>query len=333
MSRVKGLLVSKKSFSFIFAGSSKISLDCLKLLLSIPHLQLKALLTQPDRLKGRGLKKQSSDIKHFAESQKRICWTPQTIKDKTFLKQVAQQKVDFCFVCAYGKILPESYLQLFPKKCLNLHFSLLPKWRGAAPVQKALMAGDNKTGVSLQVMSKKMDAGDIISCREFAITDRDNAQSVFQKSLQQTEDILKKDLIPYLHGELKAYPQDHSQATYADKIHKSMAFIDFSQSARRIHNQIQALVLGPQAFGFIKGQRLKIYQSQVLKSSQIPELIDKSFKAGEVCYQDKNKLCIQCGEGILSLLEVQKEGKKRQSIVEFLKGFPLKIHDRFEASV
>ena len=315
-----------EKFSFIFAGSSEISLRCLKLLISIPDLSLKAVLTQPDRFQGRGLKKQSSDIKSFAKSKNILFWSPETIKTDYFLKELADQKADFCFVCSYGKILPESYLNLFPKKCLNLHFSLLPKWRGAAPVQRALMAGDNKSGVCLQVMKKELDAGDIISCREFPISQSDNAQSLFQKSMKKTEDILKNDLIPYLQGHIKAIPQNHSQASYAEKINKSTAWIDWEKSAVRIHNQIRALVLGPQAFGFIRGQRLKIYQSEVLNS----DLIEPSFQAGAVCRIDKNKLYINCGEGALSLLELQREGKKRQKIKDFLRGFPLKIHDVFE---
>ena len=322
--------MNSKAYSFIFAGSSQISLEGLQLLLSIPQLQLKALLTQPDRFKGRGLKKQSSHIKAFAESQNLLYWTPQNLKDKEFLNSVAQQKADFCFVCAYGKILPETYLSLFPKKVLNLHFSLLPQWRGAAPVQRSLMAGDKLTGVSLQVMSKKMDAGDIISSREFAINDTDNAQTVFQKSFEHTKDILNKDLIPYLEGRLKPQAQDPQQATYADKIQKSMAGIDFSRPAQQIHNQIRALVLGPQAYAIIKGQRLKIYRSQVLPASSVPNPEKKSFPAGTVCFCDKKQLYIQCGEGVLSLLEVQKEGKKRQSIAEFLKGFPVKTGDRLD---
>ncbi|MDE0091663.1 MAG: methionyl-tRNA formyltransferase [Oligoflexia bacterium] len=311
-----------KQFSFIFAGTSDFSLDCLKLLIKNPRLKLKAIISQPDRLKGRGLKKQSSAISSFALSKKIPLFLPES-QSTEFLNKIQEKKCDFSFVCAYGQILSLNYLNLFPKGSLNLHLSLLPRWRGAAPIQRALMAGDNRTGVCLQVMTEKLDAGDIIASREIIINKEDNAKILFEKSLKETEILLSEKLLSYLEGEIQPQPQDPSQATYAHKIDKPSAQITWTETATNLHNKIRALYLGPQAFCFLKRKRLKIYHSQLINHS-FPD-----FSPGELCQIEKNKLVVACGEGALSLLEVQKEGKKRQGIEEFLKGQSLKLRDCF----
>ncbi|MCZ0933109.1 MAG: methionyl-tRNA formyltransferase [Oligoflexia bacterium] len=312
-----------KQFPFIFAGSSDFSLDCLKLLIKNPQLKLKAIISQPDRLKGRGLKKQSSAVAGFALSKDIPLFRPKTSQSIDFLNKIQEQNCNFSFVCAYGQILPLHYLKLFPKGSLNLHLSLLPRWRGAAPVQRALMAGDQKTGVCLQVMAEKLDAGDIIADRKITIKEEDNAKTLFEKSLKETEALLEEKLIPYLEGRIQPQPQDSSQATYANKVDKKSAQIVWTESALKLNNKIRALYLGPQAFCFLKGKRLKIYHSQVINHSL------SDFSPGEVCHIEKEQLNIACGSGALSLLEVQKEGKKRQGIEEFLRGQTLKLKDTF----
>ena len=291
--------------------------------MEFPQFQLKAVLSQPDGAKGRGLKKQSSPVKSFALSKNIPVWTPETCNTNSFLKAVQEQQADFCFVCAYGQILPLNYLKLFPKGSINLHLSLLPRWRGAAPVQRALMAGDQKTGVCLQVMTEKLDAGDIIANREISIKEDDNAKTLFEKSLEETKVLLQEKLIPYLEGKVQPLPQDSSQATYAHKIDKKEAQILWTESAVKIHSKIKALFLGPQAFCFLKGRRLKIYRSRPIERNF------SDFLPGEVCHIEKNQLSISCGSEALSLLEMQKEGKKRQGIEEFLKGQNLKLKDIF----
>ena len=355
-----------KPFSFIFAGTSDFSLDCLKLLIKNPKLKLKAIISQPDRLRGRGLKKQGSIVSQFAHSKNIPLFLPETAKSSAFLNKIQEKECDFSFVCAYGQILPLNYLNLFPKGSLNLHLSLLPRWRGAAPIQRALMVGDKKTGVCLQVMTEKLDAGDIISSREFSIEKEDNAKSLFEKSLKETETLLSEKLLPYLEGKIQPWPQDSSQAIYAPKIDKKSAQIVWTESALKIHNKIRALYLGPQAFCFLEfkkpvqipyfrltlgpikisfslgalihslfkrprrnkqeviRRRIKVYRSQISAQTNIT-----GFHPGEVCQIEKNRLSVACGKGALDLLEVQKEGKKRQRIEEFLKGQNIKLKDSF----
>ena len=241
-----------KKFSFIFAGSSVFSLDCLQLLIKQPQLKLKAIISQPDRSKDRGLKKQSSALSEFALSQNIPLFRPKTCQSSDFLNKIQELKCDFSFVCAYGQILPLNYLKLFPKGSLNLHLSLLPRWRGAAPVQRALMAGDQKTGISLQVMTEKLDAGDIIASREIIIKEEDNAETLFEKSLKETETLLSEKLLPYLEDKIQPQAQDSSKAVYAHKIDKKFSQIVWTESSTEIHNKIRALYLGPQTFCFLE---------------------------------------------------------------------------------
>lgn len=311
-------------FSFIFAGTSEFALNCLKLLLQLEALKLKGVISQPDALKGRGMKKQSSTVKLFAQKHNFPIWTPKTSPEEDVLRAISQKKCDFSFVCSYGKILTPAYLQIFPKGCINLHTSLLPRWRGAAPVQRALMAGDQETGICLQLMSEELDAGDIIGYRKFQIAEEDNAQDIFNKSLETTKDLLEKELIDYLYGRQKAVPQDHQKKSYAKKIEKKEGQIIWDkESAFKIHNKIRGLFLGPQAFSFFKGKRIKIHRAKVSKKNFT------NFKPGEVCEATKNELAIACKEGALYLLEIQKEGRKRQKIEDFLKGSSIKLRDSF----
>ena len=312
-----------KQFSFIFAGTSELALNCLKLLLEMPFLDLKGIVSRPDTLKGRGMRKQSSLVKNFALEKGYPVWTPHRASSADFLNDIARKKCDFSFVCSYGQILPLAYLHLFSKGSLNLHLSLLPRWRGAAPVQRALMAGDQKTGVCLQIMTESLDAGDVIGQRSFQIKEKDNAKDIFDQALIEIEFLLKEKLLKYLRGELKAYPQDTSQITYARKIDKASAQILWKDSALKIHNKIRALFLGPQAFCFFKGKRVKIYRAEIVLEDC------SNFTPGEVCLLKKNKLFVVCGDGALSFLEVQKEGKRRQEIEDFLRGQNIKLRDKF----
>ena len=319
-----------KSFSYLFAGSSEISIRGLKILLEQKGFHCKGIITQPAKPKHRGQKKQASDLKQFALSHQIPYWTPLSCGEPSFLKEIQDLNLDFCFVCAYGKILPASFLNLFPSSCLNLHFSLLPRWRGAAPIQRALMAGDLETGISLQAMTEALDAGDVIAFKSFPIEDSDNSLSLFEKSFQATEVLLKESLGSYLEGKIQAVPQDSSKLSYAKKIDKTSAQMDWKEDSRIIHNKVRALYLGPQAFCFFaekksdkkESQRLKIYRSQI--NTQIDTT---NFHPGEVCHIEKNKLSVSCGKGALDLLEVQKQGKKRQKIQDFLAGHSFQIKD------
>ena len=333
-----------KSFSFIFAGTSSISLNCLKILFQSPAFTPKGLIVSPSSVRGRGQKLQHSPIKLFTIEKGLPVWSPKNLSDPGFLTDLSKKSLDFCFVCAYGKIFPPAFLKLFPQTAINLHFSLLPRWRGAAPIQRALMAGDKKTGISLQVMSEELDAGPIIGQREFEIETQDNATSLFSKALIDSKSLLQKELVNYLKGELIACPQEHAKKTYARKIEKKEAKILWTKDSFTLHNQIRALAEGPQAYSSLKGKRIKIHRAALAETSNFSsskpsgsKLSDfrlsdfklSNFKPGEICFLSKNQLLVACGKGALSLIELQIEGRKKQTLKDFLNGYPLSLKDQF----
>ena len=227
-----------------------------------------------------------------------------------------KQKCDLALVCGYGCIVPPAFFNCFSKGAVNVHPSLLPRWRGAAPIERALMAGDKKTGVCLQVMTEQLDAGDIIAHREFSIKEEDTSLEVYQKAIQITGELLRDKLIPFAEGRIQPVPQ-RGEVTFAKKIQKAEGLIQWKKAAPALHNQIRALASGPQAFTFFKGERIKIYRSRLLS-------ISSSSDPGTAIQSKQGELVIGCGEkGALSLLEVQRPGRRKQKIKEFLRGHPI----------
>ena len=311
-----------KEFSFLFAGTSPFAKDCLEILLKTPNLKLKALISQADKKKGRGLKLLSSPVSEFAKKNNLPLLTPKNINSEDSLQKLKHFNADFLFVCAYGQILSPKVLSLFPKKALNLHLSLLPLLRGAAPVERALMEGMKKTGCSLQIMTKDLDAGDIIGSRSFEIKEEDQALDIFKKSFEVSKDLIKKDLIEHLRGEKKALPQDEALKTYAKKLEKKEAKINWEKPALDIHNQIRALHMRPGAFSFLGKKRLKILKAKVVEEDF------KDFLPGEICFEKEEKLFVKCGRYALELLELQLEGKKKQKVEDFLNSGLVKLKDK-----
>ena len=201
--------------SLVFVGTSEFSVQCLKFLLEL-DVQVKAVITRPDRPHSRGLKQKGSPVRLFSEARGLTLWTPETFTS-SFIQKTAEQKCDLALVCGYGRMIPVSFFQCFSKGAVNIHPSLLPRWRGAAPIERALMAGDTKTGVCLQIMVKEMDAGDIIGRKEFAIKGDDTALEIYQRAEQATRELLQSDLIPYAKGHVQPVPQE-GKVTFAKRL-------------------------------------------------------------------------------------------------------------------
>ena len=316
-----------KAFSFVFAGSSSFSLKLLSLLQKSKFFHLKGLVAVPPAVQGRGMKKQASRAGLFAAREKIPLQEPEDLSDRAFIERLKNYGADFLLVCSYGKILPFEILSLFPRRAFNLHLSLLPLWRGAAPVQRALMAGDSQSGVCLQLMAEELDAGDIVGQRAFALTQNDNTEDVYNKALGHCPSLLSLELRDFLEGRLKPRPQDHTKKTYARKIRKKEAKIVWNRPARDIHNQIRALFSGPQAFSFFKGRRIKIFRSLMAEGRAEGraeerakgDLPSEGLSPGRL-FVTGNQLWTACAPGALRLLELQKEGKKRIPAEDFLKG-------------
>ena len=359
------------AFSIVFIGTDDFSLKCLNSLIkhstliekhSIKaHFEIRAVITQPARQKGRGMRPLPSPVAEKAKAMSIPVLTPVDLKDPNFLSQVKSLKVKWAVLLSYGKILPQAFLDLFPQKALNFHASLLPKWRGAAPVQRAIMAGDQKMGLSLQVMTKGLDKGPVIGARSFELTLDMDTLSVFDKMESLMESLLTQDMLDYMQGQKPALPQNESHATYAPKIEKKESLIVWAKPAQVLFNQIRGLIKGPQAYTMHKGKRIKIYKASLnqtvfLKgkgatvdeflssykvrkklenankaSIKVPDTIDLRVKPGQVVDIQKTHFTVACGEkSFLSILKLQPESKKLLSAGDYIRGYNLKKGDIFE---
>lgn len=298
-----------------FMGTPEISKQFLECLIKDEHFEVVGVVTQPDRPAGRKMQLTPSPVKALAESLGIEVLSPESVNTENVIGQIASWKAEACVVVAFGQIVSQKILDLFPSRVVNVHASLLPHLRGAAPVQRSLMAGESVTGVSLQVMVKKLDAGPVLGVRKIQVPDHMNSEELFQEMIKGGCDLLAVDFMDYLRGNLSPTPQDESKATYASKIDKKEALIDWNRSARDIHNQIRGLFSGPQAFTKRAGQILKLHQSQVSD-------IDIPLKPSEA-YQQGERLFVGAGEGVLELLIVQPESKPKMKASEYLKGKPI----------
>ncbi len=310
----------------LFLGTPEIARNCLEGLIKDEHFEVVGVITQPDRPSGRKMKPQPSAVRMLADTVGLPVLTPENINSEDSLAEIRKLKAEVAVVVAYGQILKLKFLELFPQKVVNLHASLLPRWRGAAPIQRALIEGDLETGVSLQVVVPKLDAGPVLGERRFALTLETSAIDVFRKSEELGVQLLTVDLMDYLRGNLTPVAQDESLVTYAKKIESREASIDWSRSAEQIHNQVRGLALGPVAQSRLKGKLIKLHQTQIA-TGQIP-----SGEPGEVVEVGADSLLVKCGSGGLKLLQIQPESRSRMSAQDFLRGYATRVGDRFEPS-
>lgn len=301
-------------------GTPEISKDFLECLIKDEHFEVVGVVTQPDRPSGRHMKVTPCPVKTLAQSLGIQVLSPESVNSDEVRKQISTWKVEACVVVAFGQIIGQKFLDLFPHRIVNVHASLLPHLRGAAPVQRSLMAGEAETGVSLQVMVKKLDAGPLLGVRKIPVPKDMNSIELFQEIKKWGCDLLEVDFMDYMRGNLSPTPQEESKATYARKIEKSESLIDWSRSADEIHNQVRGLAIGPQAFTKREGKVLKIHRTQVASE-------DFRLQAGET-HQERESLWVGCGVGVLELLMVQPESKSKMSVSDYLKGKPFSQGER-----
>lgn len=307
----------------VFLGTPDIARHCLEAMLKDPHFEIVGVVTQPDRPAGRKMQLQPSPVKQVALAAGIPVLSPETINTPEITAQIKAFKAETAVVVAFGQILKKAFLELFPDKVVNVHASVLPRWRGAAPIQRALMAGDAETGVCLQVMVKKLDAGAVLGTRRFALTPEMSAIDSYKLCEMHGAKLLEIDLMDYLRGNLTPHPQDESQVTYAHKIDKKESEIDWSKSATEIHNQVRGLAMGPVAQTRTAGKILKIHKTRVAALS------GGQNGAGTAVKSPEKTLIVQCGAGSLELLEVQPESRAKMPIVDYLRGYPVKPGDQF----
>lgn len=317
------------SYKVLFCGTPEFAKKQLEALLLDRDFEIVTVVSQPDRPSGRGHKLTPSPVKDYSLKHNLPVFTPEKASDPLFIEELKKNHYDVCIVVAYGQILKKNFLDLFPGKCVNLHASLLPRWRGAAPIQRAVMAGDERTGISLQVVVPKLDAGAVIGELEMPITLEDDARTVHDTLAELGTQLLVKDLKAYLRGEQAPQVQDEALVTYAHKIEKTESEIDWSLSAREIHNKVRGLALGPQASCSFENKRLKIIKTLPVA---IAASLNVKTKAGTVIEASGDGLVVACGEGALQLFVVQPESKKPLLVHEFLRGYKVAVGDTFARS-
>jgi len=279
-------------------------------------------VTTPDKPKGRGRRLSESPVKKFALEQNLKVLTPENLKDEDFVKSLKELRPDLIVVVAF-RILPEVVFSLPPLGTINLHASLLPKYRGAAPINWAIMNGETKTGLTSFYIRKKVDTGDMILQREIEIYPEENFGELHDRMAQLGADFLLRTVDLIERGEVRALKQDDAKATPAPKITPEHCRIDWSRQAVQIKNQIRGLAPSPGAFTFYREKILKIFKTEAIGDTPFTDDFGKVVKSDK-----KENLWVRTGKGILSLLEVQSEGKRRVSIEEFVRGYRVQPEEK-----
>lgn len=294
----------------VFAGTPALAAQCLSGLLNSEH-EIIAVYTQPDKPAGRGQQLTASPVKQLALEHQIPVYQPTTLRDSNAQLIFAELQPDIMIVAAYGLILPSAILTTPTYGCLNIHVSLLPRWRGAAPIQQAILAGDKVTGVTIMQMDAGLDTGDILLKEETVISDDDTSATLHDKLAKQGSELIIKALRQLAQGQIQKQKQDDSQACYAGKINKADAKINWQQSAWQISRMIRAYNPWPVAFTQLGERIIKIYAAQVLPQTT-------ASTPGTILSLTKDRVLVATGDGVLALAQVQLPGKKVLDIKDVL---------------
>jgi methionyl-tRNA formyltransferase len=307
----------------VFMGTPALAATILEALLREEQFEVVAAVTQPDQPKGRDLQLHPSEVKRLALSRGVPLLQPQRARDPEFTAQMRVLAPDLVVVAAFGQILPQALLDVPKFGCLNVHTSLLPKYRGAAPIQWAVLNGDAGTGVTIMKMDAGLDTGDVVSQEQTAITDDDTAETLHARLAEMGARLLVRTIPPFVQGTLVPQPQP-SGSTYARKIRKEDGRIDWSQPARAVWNRIRGLTPWPGTFTFL----LRSPAPVLIKVLAATPIDSTRATPGEILCADKDALIVACGEGALLIRELQREGGKRLPTRQFLAGFHMAPGER-----
>lgn len=303
----------------IFAGTPDFAVPALEALIEAGH-EVVMVLTQPDRPSGRGMKLTPSTIKAAAISHDLAVFQPQTLKDVEVQTRIAEAEADAMIVAAYGLIIPQAVLQMPRHGCYNVHASLLPRWRGAAPIQRAILAGDSETGVTIMEVVPALDAGAMILKGRVPITARDTAQNLHDALAHMGAQLMVQALAQLAqHGRLDAEPQDEAQVTYAAKLAKSEAAMDWHKSADELSRQVRAFNPFPVAQASLSGKPCRIWMATALPGQASPGVVTDI----------RDGIVVGCGQGLLRIEELQMPGGKKMAARDFVAGHALKEGDHF----
>ncbi len=301
----------------IFAGTPEFAAQALSAIVEAGH-DVALVLTQPDRPAGRGMSLQPSAVKKVALAHGIEVFQPPTLKDDEARAKIAAVGAEVMVVAAYGLILPQAVLDMPHFGCINIHASLLPRWRGAAPIQRALLAGDAETGVCIMQMEAGLDTGPVLLRGAFPIAATDTTASLHDRLAALGAKLVVEALAAL---PLPAEPQPIEGVTYAHKIEKAEALIDWSKPASQLDRHIRAFNPFPGAQALFNGQTVKLWAATP---------VDGKGEIGAILAVDRSHVVVACGAGALAVSELQKAGGKRLPVQQFLAGHPLKVGDRFD---
>ncbi len=306
----------------IYMGTPDFAVPCLERLVKDGY-DIALVVTQPDKPRGRKQEMTPSEVKVCALSHGIEVYQPESLRTDEAYDYLKKFEPDYIIVAAYGKILPKRILDMPKFACINVHGSLLPKYRGAAPIQRSVLAGDKVTGITTMLMGEGLDTGDMLLKKEYEIDINATSGEVFDALSQSAPDLLIETIEKFTKGEIIPEKQNEAEATHAAMLSKEEAVIDWNKSAAEIHNTVRGMAPWPVAYTGYNGKKLKIFTSCLTdEKTTIP--------AGKI-KEDKNKILVACGDGmLLEIASLQLEGGKRLEAKQFLAGHPVTDESRFE---
>ena len=313
----------------IFLGSSSFSIPFINALHESSH-RLLAVITRPDRPSGRGLEVRPSAVKKFCQEKDILLLQPSSVNEKNFLKYLASLRPDLFVVVAYGEILKPELLAISPRGFINVHASLLPKYRGPSPIETAIMEGESRTGMTTMLITPALDEGDVFLQEEVEILPHETAGDLYEKLMRIGPSLLLETVEGIAQGTLILVPQDHSQASYTTKITPQIADIDWQQKARRIHDLIRALNPRPGARTALKGNLIKIWTSQVIGQEKYVATKGPAEPGSVVGTSSPEGLIVATGEDFLRITELQPAGRKKMRGEDFIRGYHVQVGDMFK---
>ena len=308
--------MSETAAKIVFAGTPEFARESLRQMLA-GGFRPELVMTQPDRPAGRGQQLKASPVKEFAERHAIPVWQPESLRDPDVLDRLRELEPDLMVVAAYGLILPQAALDIPKHGCVNVHASILPRWRGAGPIQAAILAGDAETGVSLMKMTAGMDEGPVFLAAKTPIGDQETAGELQERLAEMGGELLLRGLPDLLQGNCPATAQDERYVTYAGKIRSEAARLDWSSPAEELARQVRALNPVPGAWFGFNDERVKCWQAIPIEIGVLEEV------PGTVVAASKTGIDVVCGDNALRLLEIQRPGRKRITAAEFAGQAPL----------
>ena len=311
----------------IYMGTPDFAVEPLERIIE-EGFEVTLVVTQPDRVKGRGREVAMSPVKECALKHNIPVFQPVKIRESEAVARLKEYEADIYVVAAFGQILSEEVLNIPKFGCINIHASLLPKYRGAAPIQWAILDGQKETGVTIQQMAKGLDTGDILFQEAIPITDEDTGESMFDKLMHLGADMLPKSLRLIEEGKVNPIPQKEEEATHVGKITKEMGLIDWNMPAEVIERYVRGLNSWPSAFTLLEGKTLKIWKAKVTEVSENNGKDENSNSAaapGTIVSVGRDSFIVSAGKSCLEIFEIQLEGKKRMSVHDFLLGYKIEV--------